>query len=218
MEKCLQEAFHQKYVKLNRQRSKKDASPFFITITQGTKQVQNGEISDQPVLEILDSKNESTGFYFGLVASFDTLGGGTSFFLKHISLTIFHDLLGIVIPFFRAEWDASDTKSDHAQPHWHFIQPFQHVETIVRRTLDIPQEFTPSGEVSLFNEFADYGRFHFAMVRLWDKQNGESCLKQTFDSGEFSEWFHNLTLYISRQVEHLNKKFPEAFNPAKADV
>lgn len=195
---------------------------FAVSLTESDKFAQTNEGSEQLVCEIRDADSQPSGFYFGFAATFELfdLGGREEgerratphkYMLQHASLQVFHDI-GELLPLFRAEWDqkaASDTKSDHAQPHWHFVQRPERIERIVRMLISPPTEFAPEEESELFAGYADSGKFHFAMSPLWDK-NKESSHKQLFESADFQKWFASLTKYVAGQIAYLVKKAPPA--------
>lgn len=181
---------------------------FGVSLTDGDRIAQTNEGWDQLVCEIRDADDQPSGFYFGFAATFE-LTTPRKYMLQHASLQVFHDI-GTLLPLFRAEWDqkaASDTKSEHAQPHWHFVQRPERIERIVRMLISPPTEFAPEEKSELFAGYADSGKFHFAMSSLWDKNNASSH-KQLFEPADFPKWFDGLTKYIAGQVAYLIKKAP----------
>jgi hypothetical protein len=150
-----------------------------------------------------------TNIYFTFAATFEI--EVQDHILQHASLTILHDLYaGELSSLFRADWDrkaASDERSEHAQPHWHFVQRPEHIEGIVRIILSLPIDFSAEQQTSLFAGLVDCGKFHFAMAPLWDGKN-VSCHKQLFESADFRSWFESLTNYVADQIEYLISKAP----------
>jgi hypothetical protein len=127
---------------------------------------------------------------------------------------VFQDILGDLIPFFRAEWMQSAVldASKHAQPHWHFTQSPARIESIIRAfstsDLDAVKEFSPEAETELFAGLPDFGMFHFAMTSLWEEPNQPPYLKRQFDSDQFPRWFTSLTDYIVEQISYLVSHMP----------
>src|ERR1039457_3132445 len=102
---------------------------------------------------------------------------------------------------------ASDATSDHAQPHWHFVQSPKRIEGIVRALVGETTEFSPEPENDIFAGIADCGKLHFAMTALWSDKR-VSTHKELFDSADFPKWFASLTKYIAGQIAYVVSKSP----------
>lgn len=206
LEVSLRSAFNPSLI-LNR-RPAKPGPAFQISVQEGDKIAQTDEGSEQEVKILLANGNPSS-FYFGFASTFDIIAH--EYTLQHSSLTVFHDI-GELTPLFRADWDpraASDATSEHAQPHWHFVQRPESIESIVRMMISPSTEFAPEQTSELFAGLADCGKFHFAMSPLWD-QHIKPSYKQIFDSDDFRMWFENLANYIAGQIAYIIKKAPSA--------
>src|SRR4029077_8715717 len=134
--------------------------------------------------------------------------------LQHASLAVFHDIVGEPIPLFPAEWDqlaASDEASRHAQPHWHFVQSPQRIGEIARTLMKPPgetSEFSSEQSTELFSDVVDFGKFHFAMTSMWEKNETPPYKKRLFGSSDFPKWFRSLTNYIAGQIAYLVSHMP----------
>lgn len=188
---------------------KKPANTFLISLRDGDKTAPD-EYSRYWLRRILiESDHPSSSFYFGFAASFEIVAHDYN--LQHSSLAVFHDIWELT-PFFRAELDlraASDTASEHAQPHWHFAQRPEQIEEILRTMISGPKDFTPGRKSELFAGVADSGKFHFAMSPLWEKNKALSH-KQIFETADFPRWFENLAKYVAGQISYIVKKAPSA--------
>ena len=170
------------------------------------------------VMEIITKNNSRSGFWFGFSAIFEPTGSkkpSQLHSLEHISVLVFQDILGDLVPCFRAEWMQSavfDTESKHAQPHWHFTQSPMRIEGLIRAfsasNVGPAKEFSPEEEDGIFSGLVDFGMFHFAMTPLWEVGGGYSSRKRQFDSDQFPEWFKSLTEYIAEQITYLVKHTP----------
>ncbi len=223
LETILKSAFNQPAVVLNR-KPPKPGPAFVISLQSFTKIAQNDDGSEEMVMEIQTASGDSTTFYFGFAAVFEITA---RYILRDASVTVFRDLYGMLAPLFRAEWHgeaASDVKSPHAQPHWHFVQNLEQIETIVRTFTSPSQDFTSESKSELFSGFPDCGKIHFAMASLWDRDpiavqyydDGEKMPshKQVFESSEFPTWFRGLADYIAGQISYLVSRTPaRAFEP-----
>jgi hypothetical protein len=172
-----------------------------------------GDDRDHWVMEIKTEGNRRSGFWFGFTAKF-ALAGSRKHTLQEVSVLVFQDILGDLIPFFRAEWmqSAVDDASKHAQPHWHFTQSPVRIESIIRAfstsDLEAVREFSPEAEAGLFAGLPDFGMFHFAMTSLWEECDEPPYLKRQFDSDQFPRWFRSLTDYIAEQISYLVSHLP----------
>lgn len=179
-------AFNQPFLRLSR-RPQKESPAFSVQVINEEKYAQADDGRLQRVLEILAADERSTPFYFGFVADFAWGAITHNHVLQHASLIVFHDVYaGELTSFFRAEWDeqaATDTSSEHAQPHWHFVQSPTRIESIVRTVLGPGDEFIPEYKSELFVG-PDCGKFHFAMAPMWEKSRSPSY-KQDFDADDF---------------------------------
>lgn len=217
LETSLKSAFNQHYLSLTR-RPTKYRPGFYVELVDAGKYAQADDGLTQNVLEILTVDGQSTSFYFGFVARFEVGAITHKPVLQHASLLVFHDIYaGELTSLFRAEWDdkaASDTASEHAQPHWHFVQSPARIESIVRSVVSPENEFLPEQKSELFVG-ADCGRFHFAMAPLWDKTKTPSY-KQVFEADDFPKWFRSLTKYIGGQIAYLVRHAPtqKEFTPS----
>jgi hypothetical protein len=219
-EKSLSSAFNRS-VRLSR-KGRKQTGAFLAELIDGDTYAHTNEGTEWIVCEIRNSENQPTGFYFSFVATFERRTF-TNYTLQHSSLQVFHNL-GDLIPLFRAEWSQEatlDQNSDHAQPHWHFVQRPERVEEvvrskmieeIVRAKISLPTEFIPAPKSQFFTKFADSGKFHFAMSPLWEA-NKTVAHKQDFESANFPIWFDNLTKYVASQIAYIVMKAPPL--PAK---
>lgn len=218
LEESLRTAFHQPLLRLTRPR--KEGSEARVTLAEGPRTAHTDDGPELMVVEILTGDHRTSTFWFGFVAVFALAEIGR-YALQHVSLIIFHDIGGELVPLFRAEWDqidASNEKSHHAQPHWHFIQNPERIESLVR-TLTRPAtnavgEFSPESESELFAGLADCGKFHFAMTSLWEKNEMPPYKKRLFNSDDFPKWFKSLTTYIAGQIAYLVSHMPSAATPA----
>jgi hypothetical protein len=208
-ETSLSSAFNRP-VQLNRKPAKR-IGEFQVQLVDGDYDTHayTNEGTERPVCEIRNAENQPTDFFFAFVATFrqKTLN---QYALQHASLQVFHEI-GDLVPLFRAEWDQEatlDEESDHAQPHWHFVQRPDRIEVIVRPVMSVATtEFTPYQKSELFAGRADSGKFHFAMSPLWAKDKTRAY-KEDFESDNFPVWFDNLTKYIAGQIAYIVEKGP----------
>jgi hypothetical protein len=202
LEKSLASAFNQPYLALTK-KPRKAGGGFYSRLERGDRKIQSNEGDEQEVAAILTKTGSRTPFYFAFVGTF-RLYVHNDYTLQHASLIVFHDVLGEVVPLFRAEWDyleAANPQSKHAQPHWHFVQRPNHIERIVRMLIEPVGDFRVEHD-ELFAGLVDCSRFHFAMTSLGPMRN------QLFQSTDFSKWFQGLTAYVSEQIEYLMSKAP----------
>lgn len=212
LEKSLGSAFNRP-VQLNRKPSErigKRIGNFTVSPVDGDTYAYTNEGTQRMVCEIRNTEGQPSGFFFTFAATFKqkTLD---QYALQHSSLQVFHEI-GDLIPLFRAEWDQAatlDKESDHAQPHWHFVQRPERIEEIVRSVMSLSTEFIPYQKSELFAGYADSGHFHFAMSPLWAKDT-TCAYKEDFESTNFPAWFDNLTMYIAGQIAYIVKKAPPA--------
>lgn len=205
LEKSLRSAFNASLT-LTRKPTKA-GNKFLVSLRDGDKTAPDEESGYWLRRILIASDQPSSSFYFGFAATFEMLVH--DYTLRHSSLTVFHDILELT-PLFRAEWDpraARDMQSEHAQPHWHFAQRPEHIESIVRTMISEPTDFSPRETSQLFAGIADCGKFHFAMSQHWD-QDKKTVYKQVFESDEFPKWFESLTKYIAAQIAYLIRKAP----------
>jgi hypothetical protein len=214
LEKSLRSAFNQPNLRLLRKPAK-PGTEFGITLETGDKIAQADDGRQLPVMGIVTRDQTLTGFYFGFVGTFEIR---TSVYtLRHASISVFHDILaGDLAPLFRAEWDhkaASDATSEHAQPHWHFVQSPGRISGFVRTLISPSTEFSPEAETDIFAGIADCGKIHFAMTSLL-QSNNPLTYKELFQAADFVKWFANLTKYIADQIKYIVAKAPSA-SPAE---
>jgi hypothetical protein len=205
LEKSLSSAFN-RTVQLTK-KPHKQIGEFTIWPVDGDTHASTNEGTERPICDIRNDQNKGTGFYFTFAAKFrqTTLSQYT---LRHSSLQVFQDIMD-VIPLFRAEWDQDatlDTTSEHAQPHWHFVQRPSRIEEIVRM-MSPSTEFVPYEQSELFTGYADCGRFHFAMSPLWEKDK-PNAHKRDYEPSDFPLWFENLTKYVAAQIAYVIMKAP----------
>lgn len=220
LERSLRSAFNQPYLRLTR-KPRKPGGGFRISLEGGDRIARTDDGTDQLVMGIVVEEGKASAFYFGFVATFEMETRGHA--LQHASVSVFHDICaGELTPLFRAEWDqkaASDATSEHAQPHWHFVQSPERIEGIVRTLISRPREFSPQPDNEIFAGIADCGKIHFAMASLLDEKDISSH-KQLFDSADFPKWFAGLTRYIAGQIAYIAEKAPASpireFIPAEA--
>ena len=215
LEDSLRASFRQRFLFLTRPESKSPPGDIRITLQRGASGREfvagNGDGRDHWVMEIMADGNRGSGFWFGFLAIFAVVES-RKHTLQDVSVLVFQDIRGSLMPVFRAEWAqvaVLDAASNHAQPHWHFTQSPSRIEDIIR-ALETPEleearEFSPGVENGLFAGLADFGMFHFAMTPLWDERNERSSLKCQFDSNQFPKWFKSLTDYIAGQISYLVK-------------
>lgn len=221
LEASLRSAFNQRYLSLTR-RPQIHSPAFSVELVDDGKYVEADDGLTHRVLEMLTAQGQSTPFYFGFVAEFEVGAITRTHVLQHASLMVFHDIYaGVLTSLFRAEWDekaACDTASEHAQPHWHFVQSPARIESIVRSVVSPDNEFIPERESELFVG-PDCGRFHFAMASMWDKSKSPSY-KHVFEAGDFPKWFASLTKYIAGQIAYLIKHAPveQRFNSVLSGI
>lgn len=213
LENELRSAFNQGYLRLSRP-PHSGGNEFTVQLAEPSMRARLDSGNEQGVIEIT-TVNKPDTFYLAFAAPFELISRN-QYILLSLSLTVFHGVAEELVPMFRAEWDrldAASSASNHAQPHWHFVQSPECIEQIVRARLSPPSEtseFNPQPEVSkLFSGIADCGKFHFAMTSLWET-NDVPPPKRVFDSHDFKKWFAGLTRYIASQLAHLADKMPAA--------
>jgi hypothetical protein len=217
LEKSLQSAFRQPFLKLTDPPGKK-AVEFHIRLDEdlrgGRSTAHEDDGSEPIVMEIITPAGARSTFWFTFVAAFRQEQSLTPS-LQHASLLIFHEMAGDIIPLFRAEWDQVATacaESKHAQPHWHFVQRPARIERLVKTFMasstEVARDFAPEEKSDLFADSADCSRIHFAMTSLWEEKAIPPYLKRTFDADEFPKWFANLTRYIAEQVAYTVSHMP----------
>lgn len=205
LEKSLRSAFNKRLTLTPK--PKNAGNRFIVSLREGDKTDASGYLVQNILID-----DDRTNFYFGFAASFQIVA--QDYTLDHSSLAVFHDILELT-PLFRAEFDpknASDSTSEHAQPHWHFAQRPEDIEFIVRTLIGEPTAFDPGRKSELFADFADSTKFHFAMSPLWEKGKTLSY-KQVFETADFPQWFDNLTKYIASQIAYVVKKAPTPVKP-----
>jgi len=217
LEAALNASFGARSVHLTQPRKKDFREAIRVTLQEGEQNQRtvagDGDSSAHCVMEIITKSSSGSGFWFGLSAIFEPTAS-RKHSLEHVSLLVFQDIFGDLIPFFRAEWmrSAVDDASKHAQPHWHFTQSPARIESIIRAfsTSDrvAVRKFSPEAETGLFAGLPDFGMFHFAMTSLWEECNEPPYLKRQFDSEQFPMWFASLTDYIAEQISYLNSHVP----------
>jgi hypothetical protein len=203
LEKSLRSAFNRPYLRLTR-KPRAPGGGFYVFVEKGDRDVQTDDGREQTVTAILSADGQPTPFYFAFVTTFDIYT--LDHILTHASLMVFQDVYaGEITPLFRAEWDyvaASDTKTKHAQPHWHFVQRPERIERVVRTIISPRRDFKSAEESEIFAGLLDCGRIHFAMTSLGPVQ------KQMFQSDDFQKWFDSLAKYVSEQIQYLMSKAP----------
>jgi len=219
LESSLRTAFNQRYLGLTR-RPRSDSPGFPVQLVDEGNYAQADDGRTQNVLEIRTPDEQSTPFKFSFVGEFEVGAATHQHVLQHSSLMVFHDVYaGELTSLFRAEWDekaAADLSSEHAQPHWHFVQSPARIESIVRSVMTQDNSFVPEQKSELFVG-PDCGRFHFAMAPLWDKGKTLSY-KQMFEADDFQKWFAALTKYTASQITYLVKHahMPKEFSISKS--
>lgn len=212
LESSLSSAFNRP-VTLTR-KGHKPIAEFMVSPVDGDTYAHTNEGTERMVCEIRTSEGKPTGFFFTFAATFEQKRL-TQYALQHSSLQVFQELPADLVPLFRAEWDQQatlDPESNHAQPHWHFVQRPKRIEQIVRSVMSQSNEFAPYQESQLFDRCVDSGHFHFAMSPLWEKDK-PYAFKQDFEPDNFPAWFDNLTKYVAGQIAYLLMKAPQL--PAK---
>jgi len=210
LERSLRSAFDQPHLRLTRKPGK-PGEGFRISLETGDKIARTDDDRELTVMGIRTSGEDVSVFYFGFVATFEIQASGYT--LQHASISVFHDIFaGDLAPLFRAEWDqkaAADTTSEHAQPHWHFVQSPDRIGSIVRTLISPSGEFSPEPEGDIFAGIADCGKIHFAMTSLLGEGTAASH-KQLFDASDFPKWFASLTRYIAAQIAYIIARAPAA--------
>jgi hypothetical protein len=210
LETSLRSAFNQPDLRLLRKPGK-PGTAFSITLETGDKLAQSDDGRELAVMGVVTSEETAAAFYFGFVATFEIQA--STYTLQHASISVFHDILaGDLAPLFRAEWDqkaASDVTSEHAQPHWHFVQSPARISGFVRTLITPPTEFSPEGETDIFSGIADCGKIHFAMTSLLQSST-PATHKELFQAVDFPKWFANLSKYIAAQIAYIVAKAPSA--------
>jgi len=223
LERSLKSAFNQPYVRLTRP-SNRGSTEFQVQLSEdaNTRRAYDNGGAGRVVLEIVTRRRVHSGFWFGFAAGFGQERSEKPS-MRSASLPVFYNIGGELVPQFRADWDqeaALSGLSEHAQPHWHFVQRPERIERIVRTLAEVPgavRDFNSGQESDLFLELADCGKFHFAMVSLWDEHD-VSPHKRLFDSDDFPKWFEALTTYIAGQISYLVLRMPSPhreFEPAE---
>jgi len=215
LEKSLRSAFKQPSLQLTR-RPKNPGSRFISSLAHGGKNVLTDDGPDQMVMEIVTTTGEPSVFYFGFIADFVLTT--RVHIVQHASLSVFHEICGELVSFFRAEWDqlaAADSVSEHAQPHWHFVQHPERIAGIARTLLSQSGDFAPQQNGELFGGLIDCGMFHFAMVSLSDKNTPSH--KHIFQD-DFRIWFEKLCKYTAGQIAYLARHAPALRNFPPGEV
>jgi len=218
IEDSLRKSFRQPTLFLTRREKRGSSGDIQITLQRGVSGREfvagSGDGRDHWVMEIAANENRESGFWFGFLAIF-AVAESQKHTLQDVSVLVFQDLRGNLVPVFRAEWaqrDVTNAASNHAQPHWHFTQSPSHIEDVVRAQkaseFGEAREFSPEVESGLFAGLPDLGKFHFAMTHLWEERTQEPNLKRQFNSNQFSAWFRSLTNYIADQIAYLVKHMP----------
>ncbi len=218
LEDALRTSFRQGSLFLTRPEKKGSSGDIRITIQRGPSGREfvagNGDGRDHWVMEIMADGDRGSGFWFGFFARFALVESRKST-LQDVSILVFQDIRGSLIPLFRAEWAqvaVLDPVSNHAQPHWHFTQSPSFIENTIRALMrsdpDEVREFAPEAEDGVFVGLADFGMFHFAMTSLWEERDQPPYLKRQFDSNQFPKWFRRLTDYIAGQISYLVSHMP----------
>ncbi len=217
LENSLKASFKRPDLRLTRRPSAKQGGPLSIMLADGDRLAEENATTHR-VFAILTDQIHHDTFYFGFTALFDPwtqMKTARQHWMYHISLSIFQNLIGDLVPVFRAEWDERgvSTTSDHAQPHWHFSLRPDRIEGIVRVFVSPGEqsrvaEFSPDVESELFPDVAELDKFHFAMSPLWVKDK-TAPHKHGFESEEqFLKWFDNLTRYVAHQLVYVCAKSP----------
>jgi hypothetical protein len=209
-ERSLRSAFQQPTLRLTR-RVQRQVGDFNVEIEDPQRFATADEDSaQQPIAGVLTEAVWKETFWFNFKATFvlwaPTSSSARSHIMDHASITVFQDLAaGELGPCFRADWDpraVQDGTSTHAQPHWHFVQRPETIESIIR-TLTAPTgEFNPENKSEIFVGVAELSRFHFAMSPLWHESD-KVPHKTWFDSDAFESWFANLVDYIAKQLVYV---------------
>lgn len=212
-EKSLKAAFAQPTLRLSR-RPAKQAGDFTVEIDDPQRfATADVDSAKQPVADVLTPSVWPGSYYFAFKANFVLWAPAASkaraHILDHASITVFQELAaGELGPCFRADWDpraVMDSASDHAQPHWHFVQRPDRLEGIVRTLIAPTGEFSAEVNAQIFTGLPDLDRFHFAMSPLWDPKKNPSQ-KISFDSSDFEKWFDKLAQYIATQLAYICTK------------
>ncbi len=185
---------------------------FHATMSNGSRTAQMDDGPEQPVAEIVIDGG-GTGFWFAFDAAFER-NADHQYQLFHVALGVFQDIGGELVPFVRADWHKQDAEStsDHAQPHWHFVQRPARIEGIVR-ALDAAdgeevQVVDFADEPGLFEGVRNGGLMHFAMTSLWEEKEIPPYRKRLFNSDDFPKWFDNLIRYVAAQVRYVVGHMP----------
>jgi hypothetical protein len=206
-ERSLREAFKPTCVQLNR-RPSKAVGRFNVVLATGDREFKAEDAEgSQNIIALRHNGVPRETFWMAFKASFELWEQGEHF-LEHISVSVFQQAQsGDLVRMFRAEWDsraASDSASQHAQPHWHFAME----EDDFRAVFPAPDE--PAKEGVSFeltatkpaSQLIDFSGFHFAMSPLWGSSH-----RQVFQSVEdVAGWFSNLSVYIAEQLTYVGEK------------
>ena len=138
LEDALRTSFHQRSLFLTRREKNGSLGDIRITLQRGPSGREfvagDGDGRDHWVMEILADGDRGSGFWFGFFARF-ALVESRKPTLQDVSILVFQDIRGALIPLFRAEWAqvaVLDRVSNHAQPHWHFTQSPSFIENTIR--------------------------------------------------------------------------------------
>jgi hypothetical protein len=215
-ESSLGSAFARPHIRLTR-RSSRAVGRFNVVVDTGDRSFQAVDADESlPVVALRTVDVPAQMFWFAFKASFDLWDQGRHL-LEHASVALFQNLsVGELIPMFRAEWDsraAGDSSSNHAQPHWHFVQGGAQIRAMFGRLETSGSErSTFDVETARLNlsdgvtELIDFSGFHFAMSPLWTS-GAPGSHKQVFQSDvSLNAWFRNLTLYIADQLSYVSKR------------
>lgn len=105
----------------------------------------------------------------------------------------------LIVPIIRAEWHYSavmDPKSDHAQPHWHFL-PSQGDRPQLQQDNQQPRDFF--GEEAEDKNF-DWSRLHLAMAAGWHKSLPHKA--EFISNAEVCAWIGGLVEYSLSQLRY----------------
>lgn len=106
------------------------------------------------------------------------------------------------MPILRAEWDALDSESKHAQPHWHVYThgPQSSVNSRFDEIEDV-KSFGETQDTDVKGILEQTPKIHFAMASQWhDKASGSSSVDLTDEC--ITYWIPSCVQYIKEQLAY----------------
>lgn len=209
-ERAMRTSYDPEYLQLTR-KPLRCRGRFNVVISGGPRQFHAGDTeAAHDVVEIRREGIPRGTFWVGFKAAFDIWEGYSSL-LEHVSVTLCQSIpTGELLGMFRAEWDsrgATDSTSNHAQPHWH-ITLGPDAFRVLREPPDsgsrAPVEFSPENVSDGLG--IDISSFHFAMSPLWSRGVTAPHRQRFETTEELGAWFNSLSTYIAEQLAYVTKK------------